>query len=427
MLIGIDASRANRRHKTGTEWYSYYLIKHLAEIDSENEYILYTDTPLSGGLIDLAEHDEQILAQANLVPEFFGKNHQIIKSPHNNFKAKVLRWPFSYLWTLGRLTQEMLFHRPNVLFVPAHTLPLIQPKKTITTIHDIAFIKQKQLYYKEMTWQERKIVRAIIRWLVRILTLGKYRVNAWDYLEWSTKFALQAAKKIITVSAFTKKEIIDIYNTKEDKLAVIHNGYNDRLYGRIQSQEKIAEVLDKYGIKGDYFLYVGRLEKKKNTPQLIESLAILKENHPEVNHKLVLIGNASYGYDEVKYSIDEFDLYSEVIMLGWVPEADMPYIYNGASAFIFPTRYEGFGIPVVQAMACGVPTAVSNIEVLREVAGNSVLYFDPNDKYSIAYAMHTLATDKRLKQNLRNKGFEQAKKFSWRKCAEETLKEINSL
>ncbi|MCF7794827.1 glycosyltransferase family 4 protein [Patescibacteria group bacterium] len=426
MIIGIDASRANRRHKTGTEWYSYYLIKALAEIDSENQYILYTDKPLTGGLLDFTQKEENF-ELIDEKPKFDKYGYQIIKSLHNNIKGKVLRWPFSYLWTLGRFSLQMLFKAPDVLFVPAHTIPLIHPKRTITTIHDIAFKREGSIYSKKMAWEETGFFRKIINVIVKILSFNKYSLNNLDYLDWSTKFALQTAKKIITVSHFTKKEIIDVYETKPEKLSVVHNGYNNELYRYISNKEEVEAVCKKYGLEEKYFLYVGRLEKKKNTPNLIEALAILKENNPEIKHKLVLIGDASYGYDEVKYYIEEFDLNLEVIMLGWVAEKDLPYIYNGASAFIFPTRHEGFGIPVIQALACGVPTAVSDIEVMKEVAGESALFFNPYDKNAISHAMYSLVTNNELREDLKVKGLQRAKLFSWEKAARETLKLIKEI
>jgi len=420
MIIGIDASRANRRHKTGTEWYSYYLIKALAEIDSKNQYILYTDKPLIGGLMDFTQKEENIDFM-DAKPRFDKYGYQIITSPHNNFKAKVLRWPFSYLWTLGRFSLQMIFKAPDVLFVPAHTVPLIHPKRTVTTIHDIAFKREQKIYSKKMAWEEAGFFRKTVNILVKIFTFNKYSLNNLDYLDWSTKFALQTAKKVITVSLFTKKEIIDVYQTKEDKLTVVHNGYNNRLYKPIINKEAVKEVCLKYGLHDEYFLYVGRLEKKKNTPNLIEAFAIFKENNPDDEHKLVLIGDASHGYDEVKYYIEEFDLDSDVIMLGWVAEADMPYMYNGASAFIFPSRHEGFGIPVIQSLACGVATAVSDIEVMKEIADDAVIYFNPHDKCSISQAMQTVITNKDLIEDLRIKGLKRAELFSWEKAAKDTL------
>ncbi len=404
MIIGIDASRANRGRKTGTEWYSFYLIQNLAQIDKINKYWLYLDTPPT--------------------PEL---KAAVRNNP--NFSFKYLEWPLYSFWTLGRLSLEMLIRRPDVLFVPAHTLPLFSPRKTINTIHDIAFVRESNLYFSEKV--KTKIVgsRPLINFFVKLITFGKYRSDSVDYLYWSTAFALRHAKKIITVSEFTKQEIMSLYpKTKTQKISVVHNGYDTDLFRPIKDEaERTKIILEKYGIETPFFLYVGRLEKKKNTPALIEALAILREDNPEVKEKLVLIGNASFGFDEVKYVIEEFDLNNDVYMPGWVSEEDLPYIYNAASAFIFPTKHEGFGIPILESMACGLPTAASDIPVLREIAADAILYFDQNDKRAIATAMANIIKDTNLRQELINKGLAQSKKFSWLKCAEETLKEIENL
>ncbi len=403
MLIGLDASRANRPHKTGTEWYAFYLIKSLAAIDRHNCYRLYLDAPLSPEL------------------EATVKNNA-------NFSFKFLKWPFRAFWTLGRLSLEMIFHRPDVLFIPAHTLPLVHPRRTVNTIHDIAFVREHNLYLSKRMQQSIPGSRRLADFFIRLFSGGKYGANSLDYLYWSTAFALRRAKKIITVSQFTKEEILNVYPaTPAAKISVVYNGYNTALYRPDYELKAVNEVLEKYGLSQSYFLYVGRLEKKKNTPMLIEALALLRENYPAIKEKLVLAGDASFGYDEVRYAIEEFNLNSDVFMTGWVPEEDLPYIFNGASAFIFPSKHEGFGIPVIQALACGLPTAVSNLPVLREVAGDAVLYFDQNDKRSLAQALVEIISDKDKRRLLRHKGLVRARQFSWEKCARETLKILTSL
>lgn len=422
MLIGIDASRANRHHKTGTEWYSYYLIRNLAQIDSKNEYILYTDKPLIGGLLDLTNSEEKF---AKI--KINRKGYQLLKSPHNNFKAKILKWPFDFFWTLGRLSLEMLAHKPDVLFVPAHTLPLFSPPKSINTIHDVAFERDRYIYRFDKMGSEDKIKRKMVSFLVRIFTLNKYSANSLDYLRWSTRYALKKARKIIAVSNFTKSEILEIYGAGPEKIKVVHNGYNNFLYKKIDDEAKIKAVLDKYGVERPYILYTGRLEKKKNTPALVEAFAMIREKNKNIREKLVLIGDAGFGYDEVKYMIREYDLNEEVIIPGWVEENDMPCFYSGASAFIFPSKHEGFGIPVLQAMGCGVPLAVSEIPVLHEVAGEAALFFCPYNTDLIAGAIEKILTDENLRKDLIKKGQERVKNFSWRKCAEETLRVIEGL
>jgi glycosyltransferase involved in cell wall biosynthesis len=402
MIIGIDASRANRPRKTGTEWYSFYLIKSFAAQDKTNKYWLYLDKSPTAELIAAVKENP-------------------------NFSFKVLNWPFNFFWTLVRLTWEMLWKRPDVLFVPAHSLPLFFPRRTINTIHDVAFVRERSLYLSEKVRTQKKFSRRVINFFVKLFTFGRYSSESLDYLFWSTAFALRHAGKIITVSDFTKQEIISLYpQTKAAKIITIHNGYDVEGYQPLNQPEKTQEILNKYGLEAPYFLYAGRLDKKKNTPALIEALAILRESQPQIKEKLVLIGNAGYGYDEVKYMIEEFGLENDVFMPGWVNEEDLPYIFAAASAFIFPSKHEGFGIPVLQSLACGVPAAVSDIPVLREVASDAVLYFNQNDKQAIANTMIKIIGDQKLREELRAKGLARARQFSWEKCARETLKEIEN-
>jgi len=404
MKIGIDASRANRDFKTGTEWYSYYLINNLIEIDKENKYILYTDKPFS----------ENFLNDLNL-------------EKNKHAKVKVLKWPFKFFWTLGRLSLEMIVSRPDVLFVPAHVMPLFFPRKSITTIHDIAFVRDECLYNKDVVDFNSGLIKKIVRILISIFTRGKCRLKSSDYLNWSTKFALKRVKKIISVSNFTKKEILSHYKIKEDKISVVYNGFIDSLYKKIDNQEEIKNVLFSYGLNNPYFLYVGRIEKKKNISLLIKAFSIYKERNKDSEEKLILVGNIGFGYDEIKYMISEYDLFNDIVMLGWIDEKDMPYIFSGAKAFVFPSLYEGFGIPILQAMACGVPVIASDIDVLREVGGDSPLFFNPRDENDLCSKMELVIKDEEMTKKMVSNGFARSKNFSWRKCAEETLREIKSL
>lgn len=403
MTIGIDASRANLEHKTGTEWYSFYLIKNLALIDNKNEYRLYLNKPPRPEMLEIVKHNP-------------------------NFSFKILNWPFYAFWTLGRLTLEMIFNRPDVLFVPAHGLPLFGPFKTVNTIHDIAFVRNSHLYRQAKIKFRFPCLRRVAVWIIRILTLGRYNPSTTDYLYWSTAFALKRAKKIIVVSNFTKSEIMELYpNTRQEKIMVIHNGFNDEAYRPLDDKHRSAGILERYGIEGRFFLYAGRLEKKKNIAALVEAFSAFVERRPGNQDKLVLVGDAGFGYDEVKYIIQEFDLENRVIMPGWVREEDLPYIFSAALAFVFSSKYEGFGIPVLQAMACAVPTAVSNIPVMKEVAGDASLYFDPGDKASIRDALISLSDDESLRHRLITSGLSRAQEFSWRKCASETLELLEKL
>lgn len=402
MLIGIDASRANRKFRGGTEWYSFHLIKELAKLDSINQYVLYCDRPLTGELA------------------------RVIRG-HDNFKAKILNWLLPNFWTQIRLSWEMLLRPPEILFVPAHTLPVIHPKKSVVTIHDIGFERERELYSSDKIGPVNGLQGRTINSAARLMTRGKFSSNILDYHSWSAKFALKNAKKIIAVSEFTKQEMLEVYGADQAKIQVIHNGFDNFNYQPIVDRRRINQVLSKYGITAPYIFYVGRLEKKKNTARLIHAYAIMREKNKNFKHKLVLVGNAGLGFDEVKYMIEEFDLNNEIIITGWAPEEDMPYLYNGASLFVFPSLYEGFGIPLLEAMACGTPVAASNIPALAEVAGDAALLFDPRDNNDLAEKMAGVLLDKNLAASLIARGRERAKNFSLKKCARETLALLEKL
>lgn len=419
MIIGIDASRANRSHKSGTEWYSYYLIRELARLDKTNEYILYTDQPLTDGLADLTLPDGQCL---NKEPEFEGGGWQKIISPGQNFRAKILNWPWSFFWTQGRLSWEMLWHAPDVLFIPAHALPIIHPKKSVVTLHDMGFARRNALY-------ERELIKQNNRWLnplIKLITRNKYGANSYDYLCWSTEFAVHKAQKIITISNFSKLDIIDLYHPRLNKVEVVYNGYNNHLYQPATADERLA-VRKKYNLHAPYIFYVGRLERKKNIANLIEAFAIIKTRQPNFSHQLCLAGDASYGYDEIKYLMQEFGLEQRVVLPGWVPETDLPALFSAAAVFVFPSKYEGFGIPLLQAMSCGAPIAASEVASIPEVAGEAAVYFDPDDVYRMALVIEKILLDQSLSDNLVAAGLARARQFSWERCGRETLKVLENL
>jgi len=393
MIIGIDASRANQKEKTGTEWYSYYVIEGIKKIaDPNDQFILYTKEPAKGEL-------------GKLPP---------------NFVNKVLRWPPRFLWTQLRLSWEIFFHKPEILLIPAHTIPLIHAKKTITTLHDIGFEKFPELYstteigYKSTLWKK------IISLLVRILTLGKYSNTELDYHRWSARFALNHAIKIITVSEFSKQEIINTFKAEPRKLTAIYSGYNNQRYKIINDKDKINQILKKHNIIRPFLLFIGRLEEKKNTARLVEAFGKFKQNND--NHfKLVLVGAPGYNYSEVEKKINQYNLNNDIVIPGWISGQDLPYIMNGTEIFVFPSLYEGFGIPILEAMACGTPVITSDITAMPEIADKAAFLVDPYNTDQIAQAIKLLVSDEQLRNELIARGLKRVKKFSWESCSKKTL------
>ncbi|MBI5071276.1 glycosyltransferase family 4 protein [Candidatus Falkowbacteria bacterium] len=371
MTIGIDASRANKSEKTGTEWYSHHLIQELKKIaDPKDQFVLYSPEKLRDEIGDLPP----------------------------NWQSRILNWPPKKLWTQIRLSWEMWQRPPEMLFIPAHTIPFIHPNRVVTTCHDVAFLRLPEAY----------------DWL------------ALKYHKFAIKFAIRHAAKIISVSEFTKNELIEFFKISPERIVVVPNGYDSERYKVIEDKEVVAKVLEKYKITEPYILYAGRMEEKKNTAALIKAFKILKKNHQE-NLKLVLVGQRGFGFQKVAKAIADNDLQNDVIMPGWVGKQDLPHLMNGAAAFVFPSLYEGFGIPVLEAMACGTPVVASGIPALREVAGEAAYLVDPYSPENMAEGINRVLTDDHLREDLKIRGLDRARQFSWERCARETWKVLEEL
>lgn len=391
MIIGIDASRANLSNKTGTEWYAFFIIQELKKlVKPTDKVILYTKEKISKSLLPIPD----------------------------NFENKVLKWPPKYLWTQFRLAWEMLIFPPEVLFVPAHTIPVICPSKTVTTIHDVGFEEYKNLYSKKSIGPLNPLLKTIINILIKLFTLGKYRNSELDYHRWSTRLAIKKAIRILTVSNFSKSEIIKHFKVNENKIVVIPNSFNP-MYKKAVNDIQLQNSIKKFNINGPFFLYIGRLEYKKNTPKLIKAFYEFKAKG--LPFKLVLVGEAGFGYDAVKFEIKNGKYPYDVIELGWLNDTELVTLYNKAEAFIFPSNYEGFGIPILEAMSSGVPVITSNFGAMKEVAGDAALLINSNNTNELVDAMYKISTQKGLRDKLISKGFTNIKKYSWNKSAKEIL------
>ncbi len=359
MKIGIDVSRANHEQKTGVEWYAFHLVQELKKIIPEEiQVVLYSDTKLVGELADLPV----------------------------NWESKVLSWPPKRLWTQLRLGWEMLVNAPDILFIPAHVFPIIHPKKTVMTVHDIAAKRFPDSY----NWFEQ-----------------------W-YSLWSAKKAVNNLWKVIVPSEFTKQELVSVFGG--NNIQVVPHGYSER-YGKIENEEGINKVLEKYNIKKPFILNIGRLEEKKNTWRIVKAFDQLDYS----DLKLVMIGKPGYGYEKVEQVIKESDKKNNIITPGWVEEEDIPFLMNAAEVFVFPSLYEGFGIPVLEAMACGTPVVASKGNSLEEVGGDACVYVDPQDIGGIEQGISGFLKDKEFCNEKVGSGKEQIKRFSWVNCAEKTF------
>ena len=370
MLIGIDASRSVAQQRTGTENYSLNLLRHLLALQSDHHYRLYFNRPPS---YDLR------LETYNLQP--------------TTYNLRVM--PFPRLWTHLRLSWEMARHPPDLLFVPAHVLPIVHPRRSVVTVHDLGY-----LYYPEA---HRLLDRA--------------------YLDLSTRYNARAAAHLIADSSATKRDLIERYGTEPDKITVIYPGYDKATFRPVRDDEAIEAVKAGYDIAGDYILFVGTLQPRKNLTRLIEAYWKLEAR----SWKLVIAGKKGWLYQEIFRRVEELGLEGKVVFTDYVPEGDLPALLSGARLFVFPSLYEGFGMPVLEAMACGTPVVCSNTSSLPEVAGDAALLVDPLEVEELAAAMERVLADEELRAGLIERGFEQVRKFSWEKCARETLDVLESI
>jgi glycosyltransferase involved in cell wall biosynthesis len=376
MLIGIDASRATIARRTGTETYSRNLIRALIGLGSGHRFRLYTNgaaqVPGTGDLRSLE------------VPGTLIAN------------VEIRSIPFPRLWTHVRLSAEMLMHPPDVLFVPAHVLPLIHPRRSVVTVHDLGY-----LHYPEA-----------------------HRAADRRYLDWSTRWNGRQATAVLADSQATRDDLVRAYGVDPGRVHVVYLG-RDEAFGPVRDVSRLARTRERYGIAGRYLLYVGTLQPRKNLARVIDAFAALAGDPalaPTLSDvQLVLAGKRGWLYDDLFAHVTLLGIASRVVFPGYVEEADLPALLSGALALVFPSLYEGFGIPVLEAGACGVPVITSNTSSLPEVAGDAALLVDPHDVDAIADAMVRIATDAELRAELDRRGQENVKRFSWEKCARETL------
>jgi glycosyltransferase involved in cell wall biosynthesis len=369
MIIGIDASRALRARRTGTERYSLEIIRHLLALpDAEGRrWRLYTDTPDVEGvltaLLPSAEHVEICLLA--------GKR----------------------LWTHRALGREVVQRPPDVLFVPAHVIPFRLPPShlpvSVVTIHDLGYHAFPQTH---TFWQRL-------------------------YIEASTRWSVHVARRVIAVSQATAYDLQRLYHTPAERIRVVHEAPAQAL---AVTAEQIAAVRQRYAIERPYSIFVGTIQPRKNVTRLLQAYAWLYRN-TAVTWELLFVGASGWLSESLHEQARSLGLAEQVRFLGYVPDDDLPALVKGALFFSFPSLFEGFGLPVLEAQRYGVPVLTSNNSSLPEVAGDAALLVDPTDVDAIANAMLRLSQDEVLRQQLIEAGYVNVKRFSWEKAAQETM------
>ncbi|MBT3704945.1 glycosyltransferase family 4 protein [Candidatus Peregrinibacteria bacterium] len=370
MKIGIDASRYSHETATGVEWYSYHIINGLlgeALKEENTDVVLYS------------RHGTKI-------PKEF-------EHPSRVRQKLIDRRRF---WTLIGLSREMKKNPPDVLFVPSHVLPLRRPAYSVITIHDVAFKYLRTSYSRSQYW----------------------------YLNWSTKYAVKNASRIIVPSEATKSDLVQFFKCPVHKIVVVPHGYKKP---KDISEANVSENLKNFGFgtltddgeHSPYVFFVGRLESKKNLVRLIEAFKDFSVGHPA--WKLVLAGKRGLGAERIIDKVRELRIEEKVIMPGYVEEDEKTYLYKNCKIFAFPSLYEGFGLPILEAFAYKKPVLTSHVSCLPEVASDAAMYCDPFDSADIARCLDKLANDDGFANELAMKGFARLEDFSWAKSVKKTF------
>jgi len=376
MKIGIDGNLAIYE-KAGIGKYTTSLIKALLEYDRKNEYVLFFN--------------------------FFRRPRErmrfiesMVKNSKSPYKIVISRLPAAWK---ERLTQAS-YPLKNILKVDVDLyhatyfsgIPKVGYPKMTVTIHDLAFMKYPEHRGKKLS----------------------------NYYYKRTKQAITKTKKIIVPSLSTKKDLIEYFKISPSKAVVIPEGV-DKIFRPIRNKDEVKQHLRKYNIKPDFILSVCTLEPRKNLPRLVQAYALLPHQLQQ-KYQLVLVGGKGWNNQELVKIIHDLNLKEKVALPGYVAEEDLPYFYNQAKVFVYPSLYEGFGLPVLEALSCGAPVITSNVSSMPEVAGKAAILINPYKEEEIASALRKVLTSEKLRETLSHKGIVQAKKFSWRRTAEATLK-----
>ena len=354
MRIAIDA-RKIRDYGIGT--YLRNLLRHLSRLDSETEYVVFC-------------HEADIGAFEEL-----GQNFRTIPEMAKPYSVgEQLRIP------LGLRREKIdLFHAPH------YVLPPLTPCRSVVTIHDCIHLRFPQ-----------------------------YLPNRLAYAyAWSTMWmATHRANRVLTVSEASKRDILRYFRIPERKIDVIYNAIDDRL-GETPSPEEIERVRERYQLNAPYVLYAGNIKPHKNLERLIEAFHTLRQD-PDLGHvKLLIIGDEISKYATLRRAVHRYKLHKHVRFFGFVSDKTLAVLYRLARVFVFPSLYEGFGFPPLEAMASGTPVITSNVSSLPEVVGDAALLIDPLDANEIAQAMRRVLMDSDLREDLRQRGLRRVKEFSW--------------
>ncbi len=369
MKIAINAADLDHERIDGTRIYIWNMLKNFGlDAGNRDQFLIY--------------HKSEFNPELQF-PVF--KNYEIIK---------LGSFPY---WTQTRFAWEIFKTKPDVLWMPMHSLPYLRSRKTksVVTIHDLAFKFFPQFF-------PSKDLRR---------------------LNWFTDYVVEKADRLIAVSHSTKNDILKLYpKVKAEKIEVIHHGYDKELFNEDFAKKEAEKVLSKYPIiNSRYIIYVGAIQPRKNIETLIEAYLKIKKDFPEL--KLIIAGGLGWLYNII---LEKIKSSPGVVYIGKFETRELPVLLDKAEAFVLSSLYEGFGLPALEAMACGTPVVAADNSSLSEIIGEAGILYKPNEPEALADALREVLGNTALKNQLKKRGLARAAHFSWKKCARETLEWLKS-
>ncbi len=396
MIIGFDASRAFISERTGTENYSYNILVNLLQTDRRNAYKIYLRLPAE--LLDKrAEEMYQGKSQKERVTQWVETVRKQLP-PTQNYRLIVIK--NKWLWTQVGLARELWKYPPDVLFVPAHTLPVVRKKKirTVVTIHDLGYEYLPQYHqFPQKLWLNR-----------------------------STEYAVKHADRLIAVSEATKEDLVGKLKADEKKISVIYEGFGWDSFNKQNIQKPGITLLSHYSLDSDYILFIGTIQPRKNLVRLIQAFSqviqssLVQEQMPKL--QLALAGKKGWLHEDIFAESARSGVADRVKFLGHVPDAEAISLLKGAKVFVFPSLFEGFGIPIIEAQSVNTPVVTSRKKPMTEVGGDGCEYVDPESPEDIARGINKVLGDRLYADSLRKKGLVNVQRFSWKKAGDETLR-----
>ena len=374
MKVGIEAQRLFRPQKHGMDRVALEFIKHLQEIDKVNEYFIFVKPDV----------DNQIISNTQ------------------NFKIVEIHGGPYPIWEQFKLPKQVKAHKCDVLHCTSNTAPLHSEIPIITTLHDIIF-------------KETSLFRILISKASWYQKLGNI------YRRLIVSNVISKSKKLITVSHHERKNIRAKYNLENEKIRTIYNGVSEKFNTKIDLNSK-EEIKRKYRLPDKFLLHIGNTDPRKNTARVFESFQeFIKTTNKET--KLVVIG---LGLEKVASIVRAIsikpEVYKRIICLGYIADDELPCVYSLAQMFLFPSLREGFGIPILEAMACGVPVITSNVSSMPEVAGDAACLVNPKSTASLVKAIKKIDSDTNYRKRLIQKGLHRHTLFSWENMSKDILK-----